>query len=285
MSRVRRCIVASVAFLVIATGIARADEPCVFKNEDVLKLVGAGLADNVILALMARCQGEFDTSPAALADLKGKGVSDAVLAAMVNPPAPAPPAPATAPANATAANGASPAVAGAEPPALEELGTYVAMKNGQVRKLATITTTSKGSAGRVTADILVPFAGLARRRHKQTIPGTAAATRIPSADLDAFYYFTSPGSPVDTSTLRLVAAEIVKEKDLRILGATLSSVTGGQTQEENSIPITLKVTKVPGLYKVTLAEALPKGEYAIVFGQFGQTRTFAIHDVWDFGLD
>jgi hypothetical protein len=274
----RRLLPLLVLIILAAGGPARTEEPCTFTNEDVIKMVQAGLADSVILATMSHCRGAFDTSPDALIALKGKGVSEAIIATMVNPPALA-----AAP-EVGAATAASPTAATDTPP-LEELGTYMALKNGQVRKLATITTTSKGSGGRVAADVLVPFAGFARRRHKQTIPGTAATFRIAAADLAGFFYFTSPGSPVDTSTLRLVAAEVNKDKELRILGATLSSVTGGQAQEEHAIPITLKVTKVPGLYKMTVAEALPKGEYAIVFGQFGQARTFAIQDVWDFALD
>jgi hypothetical protein len=279
-SRVLPLHVVLVGLVIVAAagGPALAEEPCTFTNEDVIKLVQAGLADSVILATMSRCRGAFDTSPDALVALKDQEVSEAIIAAMVNPPAPAP-APA---AGATTADGAA---AAADTPTLEELGTYVKFKNGQVRKLVAITTTSKGSGGRVAADVLIPFASFARRRHKQTIPGMAATFRLAAADLDGFFYFASPGTPVDTSSLHLVAAEVDKDKELRILGATLSSVTGGQAQEQNAIPIMLKVTKVPGLYRITVTEPLPKGEYAIVLGQFGQARTFALQDVWDFGLD
>jgi len=279
MSTIRRRLLPLLTLILLAAtgGPALAAEPCTFTNEDVIKMAHAGLADGVILATMTHCQGAYDTSPEALVALKDTGVSEAVIGAMVNPPAPA-----AAPAAGGATTGAA---AAADPPTLEEMGTYIALKNGQVRKLVAVTTTSKGSGGRVAADVLVPFASFARRRHKQTIPGMAASFRIAVADLDGFYYFASPGTPVDTSSLHLVAAEVDKDKELRILGATLSSVTGGQAQEQNAIPIMLKVTKVPGLYRITLTEPLPKGEYAIVLGQFGQARTFALQDVWDFGLD
>ena len=268
--------------LCIAAGLTVAPvyaSDCTLTNADIIKMVEAGLPEAIIFSSMKSCKPQFDLSPDGLFDLKTHKVSDAVIAAMEQPGA----------VNGNAAGaGAGPAGAGTaagEAPPVDELGFYIALKRGEMLKAKSVTTTVKGSGGRVAADALIPFAGFARRKHKTTIPGLHAALRLEPEAINYFVYFTSPGTPVDTQSLRLVRAEVVEKKDLRQLSATVSAVTGGQQQEEASIPWTLKVTKVPGLYQMKLDEPLPPGEYAVIFGQFGQERTFGIRDVWDFGID
>ncbi|HEY0172669.1 MAG TPA: hypothetical protein VGB98_16725 [Pyrinomonadaceae bacterium] len=65
-------------------------------NADVLKMVEAKLATEVVVEKIKASPCDFDTSPAALAALKGAGVPDALLLVMVmspkcDPPPPAPP--------------------------------------------------------------------------------------------------------------------------------------------------------------------------------------------------
>jgi hypothetical protein len=71
-------------------------------NADVVKLVQAGLGDDTILLAIQNSNTNFDTSPEALIDLKAKGVSPAVLNAVLkagtashSPTAPAAAAPAS----------------------------------------------------------------------------------------------------------------------------------------------------------------------------------------------
>ena len=52
-------------------------------NEQVLDLLSAGLPAKVIVAKIDRCQGNFDTAPVSLKQLKSAGVPDAVILAMV----------------------------------------------------------------------------------------------------------------------------------------------------------------------------------------------------------
>ena len=56
-------------------------------NKDVLDMVKAGLTSDVIVAKIKSSATSFDTSPTALAELKGASVPDAVILAMVNGPA------------------------------------------------------------------------------------------------------------------------------------------------------------------------------------------------------
>ena len=55
-------------------------------NKDVLDMVKAGLTSDVIVAKIKSSATSFDTTPAALAELKVANVPDAVILAMVNGP-------------------------------------------------------------------------------------------------------------------------------------------------------------------------------------------------------
>jgi hypothetical protein len=54
-------------------------------NKDVVEMMKAGLAPEIVVAKIKSSETNFDTSPAALAELKAANVSDAVLLAMVKP--------------------------------------------------------------------------------------------------------------------------------------------------------------------------------------------------------
>lgn len=55
-------------------------------NQDVIELVKAGLSPEVLSAKIKSSACNFDTSPSALKDLKGAGVPDGVILAMVQAP-------------------------------------------------------------------------------------------------------------------------------------------------------------------------------------------------------
>src|SRR5690349_9310512 len=52
-------------------------------NTDIVGLVKAGLTESTILLLSEQSPSDFDTSPAALIELKKQGVSPAVMEAMM----------------------------------------------------------------------------------------------------------------------------------------------------------------------------------------------------------
>lgn len=66
----------------------------VLTNDAVVTMVKAGLADEIVLDKIRTSQGQFDLSAQGLVRLKESGVSDAVIKAMMEAPAPAPLAPA-----------------------------------------------------------------------------------------------------------------------------------------------------------------------------------------------
>jgi hypothetical protein len=64
-------------------------------NKDVLEMLKAGLSEDVLIAKIKTSSSKFDTSPAALQELKNSSVPDAVILAMVQASAAAPDASST----------------------------------------------------------------------------------------------------------------------------------------------------------------------------------------------
>lgn len=58
-------------------------------NKDILEMMKAGLAADIIVAKIKSSETNFDTSPTALGELKAASVPDSVILAMVKGPAPA----------------------------------------------------------------------------------------------------------------------------------------------------------------------------------------------------
>ena len=108
--QVQMCL--ALAFLVVASSLALGQQAAApaaptpekkpLTNADVVKLVQAGLGDDTILLAIQNSATSFDTSPEALIELKAKGVSPAVMNAILkagvaahSPAAPAGAAPAS----------------------------------------------------------------------------------------------------------------------------------------------------------------------------------------------
>lgn len=61
----------------------RSTNTAVLKNTDIVKMVAAGLSDDVILQAIRASPSEFTTTPDALVELKTAKVSDTIIAAMI----------------------------------------------------------------------------------------------------------------------------------------------------------------------------------------------------------
>ncbi len=76
------------ALFVLLAAAAAAQEPQPLTNDDVIGLVKAGLSPAVITAKITGSPCRFDTSPAALQQLKAAGVPDEIVVAMLQALAP-----------------------------------------------------------------------------------------------------------------------------------------------------------------------------------------------------
>ena len=80
----------SIAFVLFACTILKSQTPGpsrkALTNQDVIELVKVGLSSEVVVAKIKSSVCNFDTSASALKDLKGNGVPDAVILAMIQAP-------------------------------------------------------------------------------------------------------------------------------------------------------------------------------------------------------
>ena len=87
----RWCALSLVAALFVFSGILEASGPAKpLTNEDVVKMVKAGLGPQIILATIKSQPGAFDVSPDALVALKNAGVTDEITAALIQSAASSP---------------------------------------------------------------------------------------------------------------------------------------------------------------------------------------------------
>ena len=87
----RLCALSLVAALILFSGILEASGPAKpLTNEDVVKMVQAGLDPQIILATIKSQPGAFDVSPEALVALKNAGVNDEIIAALLRSASTAP---------------------------------------------------------------------------------------------------------------------------------------------------------------------------------------------------
>ena len=87
MSHGREVLWLIVAFLVLSPNVAASE---VLTNDAIVTMVKAGLGEEVIVGKVKISQNQFDLSTQALLDLKGQGVSEAIIKAMIEASAPLP---------------------------------------------------------------------------------------------------------------------------------------------------------------------------------------------------
>jgi len=276
--------------------------PAALTNKDIIRLVQAKLPDDVILSKIKTSKTKFDTSVDGLIELHTAGVSDRIIAVMVNPasaadtPAPPPaepvatpirPAPQFAPSNAgrEAAPTVSKAVAPAAPKradpteAPQNYGVYI-QENGQLKPLGRVQSKVQLSKLRTVARNWVPFM---REKIDINISGAHSTSRFEILRPNFYAYF--PPSR-DVSKFKLLQAKITGQKfDQRTIAN--ASILFSTEQNQDEVICDIGPTGVKDLYRISPREDLPSGEFGFVEGNTGSksTSNIEIIDVYDFGVD
>lgn len=289
--------------------------PAALTNRDIIKLVEAKIPDDIIVSKIKTSKTRFDTSVDGLIALRTAGVSDRLIALMVNPNAPdtaaaAPPPAAGSRTNLSATNAAPPpqpvklapgftpsnaaraaapggAVAADKSPARApdpgqappNYGVYVQV-NGELKPLGRLQSKVQLSKFRTLAKSVVPFM---REKIDINIPGAHSASRFEIVRPNFYAYF--PPSR-DVSKFKLLQAKITGQKyDQRTIAN--ASILFSTEQNQDEVPVDIGPTSVKDLYRISPREDLPSGEFGFVEGNSGtqSTSNIEIIDVYDFGID
>ena len=292
----------------------------VMTNKDVIKLAQAGIPENLIVQKIQSSKTKFDTSVDGLLELKKAGVSDNLIAFIMNPgaapppaspPPAAPPAPVTPPAAPTAPpvapttpvanpNSGAPAANAGRPVAANV--TNVAMKtqpeqhieitqapknfgvyiehNGELKPLGRIQTKVQVSKFRSLLKSVVPFV---RQKIDINIPGAHSTSRYEVLRPNFYAFFPSSR---DVSKFKLLQAKITGQAFNQRTVAN-ASVLFSTEQNQDEVLCDIGPTAVRDLYRISPREDLPTGEFGFVEGNTGSksASNIEILDVYDFGVD
>jgi len=241
-------------------------------NGDVIKMVKAGLSEDLILSTVNSSSGTYDTSTDALIALKKAGVSDKVVAAMVAKNA----TPST-----SGQPGASAEVRDSDDPASpHDPGVYLlsTAADGK-RKMVFIDRTG---AGREKTH---------RRNMMAEIPGPRAAVRTTEEKPTFYMYFPSNvslsdvesiSSPTQFSLLSLEQKKDHRETAISHIG--FWHVTVGTEEKKSALFASERIR--PFVYKLTPNNSMKPGEYAFIAttSVAGSARGATVV-IYDFGID
>jgi len=218
-------------------------------NDSIVKMVKAGFSDDLIVTSINSSPGTYDTSADGLIALKSAGVSDKVLAAI------AAKASAAAPAAAPAATAPPPPPAGAIRPAgIDDVGAYYQDKTGAWLRFEPEIVNFK--SGGVLKSIATD--GLVKGDINGHIPG-AHATNILTFPVTLAVYVAEGVDIEEYQLLRL--RESGNSREFRSMTGGVFHSSGGAQRDR----IDFKSEKIaPRVYKITLDQALGRGEYGLL---------------------
>jgi hypothetical protein len=237
-------------------------------NDAVVKLVNAGLSEELIVSTINASPGHYDTSPDGLIALKNAGASDKVVSAVVARASAPPPPPVAAPAPAVPAVAAP--VDENDPMSPHDPGIYL-MTTAHDGSRKMILIERAGSGRQKTANVWgYAFSyGLSKAKIKAEVPGPHAATRTADATPVFYMYFPPTGnlgaadtisSPTQFSLLKLEQKKDHRETAVGKIG--IGSAEAGNDSKNTFKFNTEKIRSYA--YKVSPDMGLVAGEYAFI---------------------
>lgn len=238
-------------------------------NDSVIKMVKAGLSDDLVISAINSKHGTYDSSTDGMIALKTAGVSDKVVAAIVyknsggqplavnTPPQPANPD---------------------DPASPHEAGIYAYSDQAAAGSRMTMLEPSiytQGKTGGVFASAV--SYGIAKIKVKAVLRGARANTRVNDPQSVFYFYFEEQGaglshanSPIfgGTSTpneYTLLKFEVKKDTRETVVEKLNAYGASGGTDDKAVTAFTYTKLR-PGVYKVTLAGPLQPGEYGFISG-------------------
>lgn len=266
-------------------------------NDAIIKLVKAGLSDDLIVSTINASAGAYDATANGLIALKTAGASDKVVTAIVLKSSGATvPAPAGQLASSTPAN-TNPD----DPNSPHEAGIYIYNPSAAVGAKMTMLEPSvytQGKTGGVFASAMTY--GIAKIKMKAVLRGAHANARASDAQPVFYFYFEELGAGLShastpfggTSTpneYTLLKFDVKGENRETVVGQANAFGASGGTDDKAVTQFSY--TKLhPGVYKVSLNAALQPGEYGfmsaagqgLVASPYGGAATTSSR-IFDFG--
>jgi len=216
-------------------------------NDSIVKMVKAGLSDDLIVTTINASPGTYDTSADGIIALKTAGVSDKVVAAMVaraaTPPAP-PAAPPPPPAPVTPVR----------PPGIDDVGVYFQDRSGAWQNLEPEIVNFK------TGGVLKSIAtdGIVKGDVNGHIPGKHAKNVLTFPVTLAVYV----PEGVDIAEYQLLRLRVQSSsREFRSVTGGVFHASGGAIRDD----LQFQSKKIaPRVYQIVLDQSLGRGEYGLL---------------------
>jgi hypothetical protein len=250
-------------------------------NDEVITLTKAGLNPTLIVGKIRTSKTNFDLSTDSLIKLKQSGVTDDVVAAMLEAKS-GKPVSAAVSANST---GAAPVGATGDPNdpmAKHNYGIYLYEEKDGVRKMTPVkanVSAQNRTGGMFTSSLTY---GIGKVKTKSNLPGRSADLQL-TTTMPTFYFYlditsgglnTASGVPSDPKEFTLVRFNQRSDnREVTIGKANAFGAKGGLSDE---YVVDFKIEDMGnGIFKVTPTADLKKGEYGFYLVNSGNSNTSA----------
>lgn len=273
----------------------------VLTNEDVIKMVRAGLGEAVVIgAIRKAAHQSFRLDADSLILLKQSGVSDNIVSAMLNGGVTSSPQPVLSPSNPAAPiDGRVPAeTADSGPETPRQAGIYVSTGAPKSKLIALEPTTfSQGKSGGFFTSAITY--GIKKVKWKAIVRSGKANFRISEILPNFYFYFEQTGSGLShsggfagwmsgaSSPNEFVLVRMTEKDRERELIVGEFGAFGASTGTRSKDTVDMKIEKISaGIYRVTPAAPLPAGEYCFFYASGASTfGGGAVGKLFDFGID
>jgi hypothetical protein len=181
----RKRIFSLISLLTVTVAFAQLS----LNNEAVIKMVGAGLSDPIVVSTVQSSPGQYNTSPEGLIGLKKAGVGDSIIAAILSKKA------GSAGVTYTAATPPAPPMNSDDPNAPHEAGIYIYDAKAEDRKMTELDPSvySQGKTGGALASAYTY--GIVKAKAKAIIRSARSNARVTDPNVSFYFYFeqTSAG--------------------------------------------------------------------------------------------
>jgi hypothetical protein len=258
-------------------------------NDTIIALIGAGLGQETIVAKIRNSPGNYDLSTDKLIALKQKGVSDTIIAAMLDA--------------STKAQVQAAAVyqnESVDPKLPHASGVYVVgdwLSPAKMVRLDSTTANQARTSGLFGAALT---GGLASLKIKTAVPNPTSKVKVRSTRPTFYFYmdqananggigalyFSSLGASV-TSPSEFSIVRFTVKKGLREVTTGKAAAFAGQKfglVDKDKISFTTSDVS-PGVFKVALDAEMQKGEYGFVYSTGGGIGGGAVSRVFDFTVE
>lgn len=277
--RILSLFLAAAAVFFAAAAPAQAQE--VMSNAEVISLAKAGLNPTLIVGKIRTSKTDFDLSTDALIKLKQAGVSDDIVAAMLEAKSGKS---VNAGSNTNSTGAASPGALGDpnDPMAKHNYGIYLYEEKDGVRKMTPLkanVSAQNRTGGLFTSSLTY---GIGKVKTKTNLPGRNADMQMQSTTPVFYFYLditsgglnTASGVPSDPKEFTLV--QFNQRSDNREVTIGKSNAFGAKGGLSDEYVRQFKAEDMGnGIFKVTPAADLKKGEYGFMLVNSGNSNTAA----------